>query len=560
MVIQDDAIDRLVFRLRSVELESETSSSRRGQQLSDDYTLLLMTELDGKGSVAIGTAEYSLHRDAVYLCPPGQTYGITAPTVHQWKLYAIRFELFLATREHGISRMVKLESGEGLPITTYTRLDSTCGITGLCQSIVELWKSEQPLLRFRSQLLFDELLYSLIKHSTYQKVEDSVAALELAKAYIDREYSSNISIEQLARIVKVSPSYFIELFKKTYGVSAIDYVTQVRIRRAKQLLSRTDSKLKDIARQVGYRDEYYFSRRFKHATGIPPTEYARSRKRRIAVYQPSVIGSLLPLNMLPYAAPLHPKWTASYYQLYRDDIAVHLDAYRENEYWEANIAKLLQAEPEIIFCLDHVSPKERLFLESSPNPIVLIPAELSWRGRLHLIAERLGETAEAEDWLRSYEGLVLEARAKLHQTVKEDRFLILKVSGQKISMTCNRSMLEVFYQELGMNSVSLGYEGMYDQPFMLHELAELQADRLLVLIRQDDETLNYWTTVKRSSEWRQLMAVRNEHVYTITSDPWREYSAHAHERLIKQSLRLIAGYCPNENPRMIHGRLPSRLI
>ncbi|MDT2302956.1 AraC family transcriptional regulator [Paenibacillus larvae] len=102
-----------------------------------------------------------------------------------------------------------------------------------------------------------------MKNFRLQPDSDSRTALDRTRSYMDNHYNENLTIEQLAHMAEVSPKYFVDLFKKTYGKSAMDYVTEVRVNSAKKLMVRSDARLRDIAHQVGYNDEFYFSRKFK---------------------------------------------------------------------------------------------------------------------------------------------------------------------------------------------------------------------------------------------------------------------------------------------------------
>ncbi|MDT2273884.1 AraC family transcriptional regulator [Paenibacillus larvae] len=92
---------------------------------------------------------------------------------------------------------------------------------------------------------------------------------------MDNHYNENLTIEQLAHMAEVSPKYFVDLFKKTYGKSAMDYVTEVRVNSAKKLMVRSDARLRDIAHQVGYNDEFYFSRKFKRGWYVAKCLYEK---------------------------------------------------------------------------------------------------------------------------------------------------------------------------------------------------------------------------------------------------------------------------------------------
>lgn len=94
-----------------------------------------------------------------------------------------------------------------------------------------------------------------------------------ARSFIDSHYSSDISLDDVSRAVNISPYYFSKLFKEESGVTFIEYLTGLRIRQAKKLLSDPSIAVKDIGNAVGYQDPNYFSRIFRRATGLSPSEY-----------------------------------------------------------------------------------------------------------------------------------------------------------------------------------------------------------------------------------------------------------------------------------------------
>lgn len=94
-----------------------------------------------------------------------------------------------------------------------------------------------------------------------------------AKAFIDTHFHDDLHLETVANRVHLSPYYFSKLFKERVGLTFIDYLTQVRIERAKQLLLTSARSVKEICFEVGYHDPNYFSRVFKKATGLTPTEF-----------------------------------------------------------------------------------------------------------------------------------------------------------------------------------------------------------------------------------------------------------------------------------------------
>lgn len=99
-----------------------------------------------------------------------------------------------------------------------------------------------------------------------------------ALLYIAQNYKEDISMEQTAEYVNLSPHYFSKMFRQQAGETFIDYVTRLRINEAKRLIAEEQLSLKGICYEVGYKDPNYFSRVFKKAVGITPSEYRQQHE------------------------------------------------------------------------------------------------------------------------------------------------------------------------------------------------------------------------------------------------------------------------------------------
>jgi len=102
-----------------------------------------------------------------------------------------------------------------------------------------------------------------------------------AKEYIEHQYADpELSLNAVAAQANLSASHFSVVFGHENGQTFKEYLTEIRMNKAKELLRMTALKSADIAYQVGYNDPHYFSSAFKKHTGFSPTEFRWHKKRQ----------------------------------------------------------------------------------------------------------------------------------------------------------------------------------------------------------------------------------------------------------------------------------------
>jgi len=119
---------------------------------------------------------------------------------------------------------------------------------------------------------FIELVYS-------SQDAKKVTQISPAINYIDANYDKSITLEEIAKVSHLSVSRLAHIFKEQMAITIIDYLTSVRIERAKQLLLATDQNCTEICFQVGYNNQSYFTRTFKELVGVPPRQFRVRNKR-----------------------------------------------------------------------------------------------------------------------------------------------------------------------------------------------------------------------------------------------------------------------------------------
>jgi YesN/AraC family two-component response regulator len=113
-------------------------------------------------------------------------------------------------------------------------------------------------------------------------VEKNSLLMAKVKQYLQHNYMlCNISLDSVSAILNLNASYFSAQFKRCFGINFVDYLTDLRIRAAKDLLQDPMHSAAEIGRMVGYESANYFARAFKKKTGMTPMEYRRcSREKR----------------------------------------------------------------------------------------------------------------------------------------------------------------------------------------------------------------------------------------------------------------------------------------
>lgn len=138
-----------------------------------------------------------------------------------------------------------------------------------------LWRCTNAQDVFR--LLQRDIRQQLQRISAEKSLQEMRPITE-AKRYIRQHYQQALRLEDVSSAVGFNATYFSALFKKETGQNFMDYLTELRIAKAKELLCDDALSVQDVAELVGYRDLKYFSRLFKKTTGVSPSSYKKLYK------------------------------------------------------------------------------------------------------------------------------------------------------------------------------------------------------------------------------------------------------------------------------------------
>ncbi|OCT15496.1 hypothetical protein A8709_15585 [Paenibacillus pectinilyticus] len=113
-----------------------------------------------------------------------------------------------------------------------------------------------------------------IQHYSVQKMSRMGKIVKDAQSYIEENYAdADLGVEQIAQHFHLDSSYIRKAFAKELTINVTEYMTQFRMKQAKQLMDTVDMKLQELSERVGYTDAGYFSKVFKKHFGLSPSEY-----------------------------------------------------------------------------------------------------------------------------------------------------------------------------------------------------------------------------------------------------------------------------------------------
>ncbi len=112
--------------------------------------------------------------------------------------------------------------------------------------------------------------------------DDRARNMNQVKTFIDHHFADpNLLLNDVAAKANLSPNYFSAVFSEEFGESFKDYLTRLRMERAKELLLTTNLKCSEIANQSGYNDAHYFSHVFRKNVGLPPQQFRQQTQAKV---------------------------------------------------------------------------------------------------------------------------------------------------------------------------------------------------------------------------------------------------------------------------------------
>ncbi|MEK4359305.1 response regulator [Paenibacillus sp. FSL M7-1455] len=192
-------------------------------------------------------------------------------------------QLFLFAIENIVSELVQH--------TSHLLFREHTGLIGIClwdeapvETAAEIEQAVQNFLKIAVHVHFERVkegpsaaaeAYDACRDAVFKEAQLS-PLVRRARQLIQEQYGRpELTLESFASSLQVSPVYLSRMLKKELGTSFVGFLTQTRIRKAVQLLNSTPMTMYEIAEQVGYESQHYFSTAFKKVMGVSPNRYRK---------------------------------------------------------------------------------------------------------------------------------------------------------------------------------------------------------------------------------------------------------------------------------------------
>lgn len=220
----------------------------------------------GEGTLKVNEGSFIVRKGSFfYLMPdtPHEYYGNTDKWEIEWIVFSgnqidnILAELKFSSTKVGIlNNFDKIQSSFNKIFVTL-KLDNDFGKI-ICSSVLY-------------EILVE--LYTMLHTKHEIEISNGTCVVNDVKHYIDDHYNENITIDELSRLVNVTPQYLCKIFKRHLNLRPFQYIAAKRIQHAKEMLSHGNMSVNEIAHLVGYNDCSYFCAIFKKYEMISPSEF-----------------------------------------------------------------------------------------------------------------------------------------------------------------------------------------------------------------------------------------------------------------------------------------------
>lgn len=483
----------------------------------------------GSGRLIVDGQTHSLKIGTCFFLTPFNQFQLYGDEKSRLKLYFLQYNgVTIRITEQGY----QTEMSVAPAIRTHhlvIELSSYVAVEAYFAKLQHSLQTKDHESNLRSRTLF----YELLLHLQDIKKQDSVninESIQRTITYMQQHYSEPIESGDLPKIAGLTPSSYCRAFKKATGLSPGNYLTQLRINRAKELMMLPNYTLKQIGLSVGFTDQLYFSRVFKKSEGYSPSVYMRRHEKKVVVVSGLFLQDhLLALGIEPVAAPSYPNYyaTNSGFPSYLHPLMK--DTKPLNAERQIDTGEVFNLSPDYILKMDFTQNPNHKW-EASGSTIFL-DGYTSWDGYLREIAGLLKKEREAEQIIQRIVSLELAANKELTTYASIGKWAIIRLlpNDCRLYGIYDHALTDLFYHRLGFQPDDRLTHSSY-KPYAFDELMELDPENILIIWSEKKDVEH----ASMHPMWKNLRAVKEKRVYYPDSKEWDPWGPIGREHMIQK--------------------------
>ena len=512
-------------------IEHHVLKDREASRWLELHTLAVITA--GSGEVSVDGSRRHASRGKCFLLRPGQAFYLRSEPPSALAYALVSFSV----RQDADGLFAR---NVAVVYEPFSRLEDQLQelLSSSRKPAIQGGDGSHRLESFRRHIRFQTMLYEVLCQVEPQRQdgENARQAVERTIDYLHRAYPEEIEIGRLAREVNMSRWQYGSLFKSLTGQTPARYLNALRIEQAKKLLASSSARVNDIAARVGFRDEYYFSRRFKQTTGMTPTQFAQRHGRSPRILSIQYLGELLALGIRPIGtnrSMLHALPEAG------------ADVSPVDE--PLDIGQLSKLEPDLILYPSYV-PAELAGQLARVATAVEIDWEADVYTRLQEIGRLLGRAREADEWIERYKEKASKAKRRLKEAVREgETAAAFVVHMDGLYVYAGHHFGHTLYQGIGFEP-SPGIRALMErnrnakwQKIRLEDVPMYAGDRIFFALPEQGQDAGLGREMLRHPIWKSLPAVREGKSYVV-KDRWANYNPVTLDKHLDDTVqRLLVG-------------------
>jgi AraC-like DNA-binding protein len=275
MELSQDLLYQLFIKSDYVHNRIATEGWEMSFPASAQENLILI--YDGKGYFENENQSISGKMGDVIFFPKNSTKILKTDNTHLLKFYTVNFQCFFLDAKNEKYAIKELK----LPFEFVTHIKDGKTYQRLLNLFDRLWRlhlTNAARTQMKQREVIAQILDSLLCYESKEYTSfSSRRRVDKVIQYMISNYREKLTLSKLSDFAGISPSYLNSIFRMETGKSPIDYLINLRITMAKQLLQDGFAVAK-AAKETGFSDVYYFSNTFKKLEGISPSEYAKVSK------------------------------------------------------------------------------------------------------------------------------------------------------------------------------------------------------------------------------------------------------------------------------------------